>query len=107
MSQWTEITELNQIPVLGSRMIRTKNEEIAVFRGSDDTVYAIRDSCPHQHAPLSQGIMHGHTVTCPLHSWKIDLTSGEAQAPDDGCVNVYPVKQENGKVYIQLDSEVK
>jgi nitrite reductase (NADH) small subunit len=76
--------------------------DIAVFRGSDDQVYAIRDACPHKNGPLSQGIMHGHSVTCPLHNWKIDLTSGEALGPDEGCANVFPVKVEDDKVLLQL-----
>jgi nitrite reductase (NADH) small subunit len=102
MSQWTEVVELNKIPVLGSRVIKTREMDIAVFRGSDDQVFAIRDACPHKGGPLSQGIMHGHSVTCPLHNWKIDLTSGNALAPDNGCSNVFPVKVEGGKVYLQL-----
>ena len=102
MSKWIEVVELNKIPVLGSRLIKTKAMDIAVFRGSDDQVFAIRDQCPHKQGPLSQGIMHGHTVTCPLHNWKIDLTTGAALAPDEGCSNVFPVKVEDGKVYLNL-----
>lgn len=102
MSKWIEVVELNKIPVLGSRLIKTRDQSIAVFRGSDDSVFAIRDACPHKGGPLSQGIMHGHTVTCPLHNWKIDLASGNALAPDEGCSNVFPVKVEGGKVYLQL-----
>jgi nitrite reductase (NADH) small subunit len=103
MSNWIEVTELAQIPVLGSRVIKTRDMDIAVFRGSDDSVYAIRDACPHKNGPLSQGIMHGSSVTCPLHNWKIDLTSGEALGPDEGCTNVYPVKVVDGKVLLQLE----
>lgn len=102
MSEWIEVVELAQIPVLGSRVIKTRDMDIAVFRGSDDQVYAIRDACPHKNGPLSQGIMHGHSVTCPLHNWKIDLTSGEALGPDEGCANVFPVKVEDDKVLLQL-----
>lgn len=102
MSKWIEVVELSQIPVLGSRLVRTREMDIAVFRGSDDQVYAIRDVCPHKGGPLSQGIMHGSTVTCPLHNWKIDLKSGHALAPDQGCSNVFAVKVEGGKVYLQL-----
>ena len=102
MSKWIEIVELNKIPVLGSRLIKTRDTDIAVFRGSDDQVYAIRDACPHKGGPLSQGIMHGSTVTCPLHNWKIDLSSGNALAPDHGCSNVFAVKIESGKVFLQL-----
>ena len=102
MNKWIEVVELNKIPILGSRLIKTRNTDIAVFRGSDDQVYAIRDACPHKGGPLSQGIMHGSTVTCPLHNWKIDLASGNALAPDQGCSNVFAVKVEGGKVYLQL-----
>ena len=99
----TEVTELTQIPVLGSRVIKTREMDIAVFRGTNDKVYAIRDACPHKSGPLSQGIMHGTSVTCPLHNWKIDLTNGEALAPDEGCTNVFPAKVEDGKVFLQLN----
>ncbi|RDH88604.1 MAG: nitrite reductase (NAD(P)H) small subunit [endosymbiont of Escarpia spicata] len=102
MSEWIEVVELTQIPVLGSRVIKTQEMDIAVFRGSDDQVYAIRDACPHKNGPLSQGIMHGSSVTCPLHNWKIDLNSGEALGPDEGCANVFPAKVEGGRVYLQL-----
>ena len=102
MSKWIEVVELNKIPVLGSRLIKTRDMDIAVFRGSDDQVFAIRDACPHKGGPLSQGIMHGTSVTCPLHNWKIDLTRGNALAPDNGCSNVFPVKVKGGKVYLQL-----
>ena len=102
MSQWIEIVALEQIPLLGARVIKAPNMNIAVFRGSNDQVYAIRDACPHKNGPLSQGIMHGNTVTCPLHNWKIDLTSGQALAPDEGCTNIFAVTVENGMVYLQL-----
>ena len=103
MSDWIEVVELTQIPVLGSRVVMTGDMEIALFRGSDDQVYAIRDACPHKGGPLSQGIMHGHSVTCPLHNWRIDLTSGEALGPDEGCANLFPTRVEAGRVYLQLE----
>ena len=105
MSKWIEVVELYKIPVLGSRLIKTRDMDIAVFRASDDSVFAVRDDCPHRGGPLSQGIVHGHTVTCPLHNWKIDLHTGGALAPDRGCTNVFPVKVEDGKVYLQLVTE--
>ena len=102
MNDWIDVVELAQIPVLGSRVVEAPEMRIALFRGSDDQVYAIRDACPHKNGPLSQGIMHGHSVTCPLHNWRIDLTSGQALGPDEGCVNLFPVKVEAGRVYLQL-----
>ena len=102
MSKWLKVAPLADIPVLGSRVVETDEMRIAVFRGNDDTVYAIKDACPHKQGPLSQGIMHGHSVTCPLHNWKIDLSSGEALGPDKGCTNVFEAKVDDAVVYIKL-----
>ena len=102
MSNWTEIAPLEDIPKLGSRVIKTDDFDIAVFRTASDAVFAIKDACPHKGGPLSQGIVHGTSVTCPLHNWKIDLNSGEALGPDEGCANTYSAKVENGTVYIEL-----
>ncbi|WP_455199320.1 nitrite reductase small subunit NirD [Kaarinaea lacus] len=102
MSNWIKIVELADIPKLGSRVIKTDSSNIAIFRTSDDQVFALRDECPHKGGPLSQGIVHGTSVTCPLHNWKIDLSSGDALAPDEGCTNVFPAKIENGMVFIDL-----
>jgi nitrite reductase (NADH) small subunit len=100
MSSWLKALSLTDIPVLGSRIVILGEEKIAIFRGRDDAVYAIKDACPHKGGPLSQGIMHGHSVTCPLHNWKIDLTNGQALGPDEGCANVYQTKIDNGFVYL-------
>ena len=102
MSNWTEIVALNEIPKLGSRVIDAKTMKIAVFRTSDDQAFAIRNECPHKGGPLSEGIVHGTSVTCPLHNWKIDLASGKALGQDEGCANVFPVKIENGQVFVDL-----
>ena len=102
MSNWTEIAALDDIPKLGSRVIKTGTVDIAVFRTSDDEVFAIKNECPHKKGPLSEGIVHGHAVTCPLHNWKIDLASGEALGPDEGCTNTYQSKVEDGKVFLSL-----
>ena len=102
MSNWKEISALTDIPQLGSRVVKTDTMSIAVFRNSKDEVFAMKDECPHKQGPLSQGIVHGTTVTCPLHNWKIDLKSGEALGPDEGCTNVFPVKVEDGKVFLSI-----
>ena len=74
----------------------------AVFRSTTDEVFAVHDKCPHKAGPLSQGIVHGKTVTCPLHSWKIQLEDGQVVAPDVGCVKHFPVKVENGEIFLDL-----
>lgn len=101
MTNWLQITTLDEIPVLGSRVVETDTVNIAVFRGKNDTVYAIKDQCPHKQGPLSQGIMHGDSVTCPLHNWKISLVTGEALGADEGCANVYDTKVEGGVIYLK------
>ncbi|HEY1181569.1 MAG TPA: nitrite reductase small subunit NirD [Rhodocyclaceae bacterium] len=103
MSTWKTVCELIEIPVLGSRIVRSESEgDIAVFRNAEDEVFAVHDKCPHKGGPLSQGIVHGKSVTCPLHSWKIGLDTGEAQAPDVGCTKRYDCKVENGMVLLNL-----
>jgi len=102
MTDWIEIVALEDIPRLGSRVIRTDTMDVAVFRTGDDRVFALRDACPHKGGPLSQGIVHGSAVTCPLHNWKIDLASGEALGPDEGCTNVFDTKTEGGMVFLAL-----
>lgn len=101
--EWIEVGCLADIPILGSRVVRTGHGNIAVFRAGDDTVFALDDRCPHQGGPLSQGIVYGHTVACPLHNWCIELASGCAVAPDEGATHSYPVKVEEGMVYLQLN----
>ncbi|NIQ94543.1 MAG: nitrite reductase small subunit NirD [Desulfuromonadales bacterium] len=100
MSDWITIGKVEDIPKLGSRVVTTDDGDIAVFRTSDDHIFALRDHCPHQGGPLSQGMVYGHTVACPLHNWSIDLKSGEAVAPDKGCSHSYPVQVENGVIAI-------
>ncbi len=102
MSDWIEIGTLNDIPQLGARVVTSDNGNIAVFRTAEDKVFAIKDECPHKQGPLSQGIVHGDRVACPLHDWKIQLDTGTAVAPDEGCAATYPVKMEGNKIMLSL-----
>jgi nitrite reductase (NADH) small subunit len=98
-----QICKLTDIPVLGSRIVKRAGEiDIAIFRNDQDQVFAVLDSCPHKGGPLSQGIVHGTSVTCPLHAWKIGLADGEAQTPDVGCVKRFEVKIEDGHVHLAI-----
>ena len=101
-TSWIEIGALADIPRLGSRVVRTPSGDIAVFRSNDDEVFALDDRCPHKGGPLSQGIVHNKRVTCPLHNFVIELASGEAVAPDQGCTRSHPTKVENGTVWLSL-----
>ncbi len=102
MSEWIEVGTIEDIPALGARVVKTAEGNIGVFRTADDEIFALRDECPHQKGPLSQGIVHGKKVTCPLHNWNIDLDTGEAVAPDEGCTASFPVKINDGKIFLSV-----
>ena len=104
MTQWKYICKLEDIPVLGARRVtRAQGLEVAVFRTATDEVFALLDRCPHKGGPLSQGIVVGKRVACPLHNWTIGLCDGQAQAPDEGCTPSFQVKLEDGSVYLDAD----
>ena len=102
MSDWNKVALIEDIPKLGSRVVKTGKGDIALFRTADDEVFALHDRCPHKGGPLSQGIVHGRKVTCPLHGWNISLEDGNAVAPDKGCAGKLVTKLENGAVFLQV-----
>ena len=102
---WIEVGMLDDIPRQGARVVRRADGDIAVFRTLEDEVFALRDRCPHKGGPLSQGMVHGHKVTCPMHDWKISLDTGLAVAPDEGCAARFPVRIEGGRVFLMLAPE--
>jgi nitrite reductase (NADH) small subunit len=102
MGTWTKVGAIEDIPQLGARVVKSTQGDVAVFRNADDEVFALRDKCPHKGGPLSQGIVFGRTVACPLHNWVIGLEDGCATPPDTGCAVRYPVRVENGIVYLRL-----
>jgi nitrite reductase (NADH) small subunit len=104
MAQWTAICRIDDIPVLGARRVeRALGTAVALFRTADDTVFALLDRCPHKGGPLSQGIVFGQSVACPLHNWTIGLDDGCARAPDSGCTQRFSVQVAAGQVSLNLD----
>jgi nitrite reductase (NADH) small subunit len=99
---WIEVGAVDSIPQRGARVVRVGSLDVALFRTSSNQVFAVRDRCPHRGGPLSQGIVHGERVTCPLHDWVIDLRSGNAVGVDEGCTPVYATRVEGGRVAIHL-----
>lgn len=97
---WKPVGTIDDIPRLGARTVTTPGDDIAVFRLADDRIYALYDRCPHKAGKLSQGIVHGDSVTCPLHNWVIGLTDGQAKAPDEGCARVVPVRLEGRTIFL-------
>jgi nitrite reductase (NADH) small subunit len=101
--RWVEVGRLDDIPRRGSRRVLGFGAEwpVAVFRTADDAVFALIDRCPHRGGPLSEGIVQGCSVACPLHGWVIDLDSGGAEAPDEGRTPKIAVKLENGRIWLR------
>ncbi len=99
---WIDVGALDDIPRQGARVVAAVRGDIALFRTVDDAVFALDDRCPHKAGKLSQGIVHGHNVTCPLHNWVIGLADGRAQAPDEGCVRRIPARVRDGRVLLDL-----
>lgn len=103
---WIDVGPLVGLPERGARVVRVGAVSIAVFRTGAGAVFALRDSCPHRGGPLSQGIVHGDRVTCPLHDWVIDLKSGGAVGADEGSTPTFPVRIEHGCVSIDVPDSI-
>ncbi len=101
---WVEICGVDDIPALGARRVqRERGVAVALFRTEGDQVFALLDRCPHKGGPLSQGIVHGDTVACPLHNWTLGLADGTARAPDEGQTPAFRLKVDQGRVYLDAD----
>lgn len=97
---WTEVGYVDDVPLRGARLVTTEKGDIAIFKAADGAVFALWDRCPHKGGPLSQGIVHGHAVTCPLHNWVIGLETGEAQGADKGCAHKVHLRVEDGRILL-------
>ena len=102
MNDWHKVSTVADIPTLGARVVTTREGNIALFKTADNEIFALLDKCPHKGGPLSQGIVFGKKVACPLHNWNICLDDGQAVAPDVGCARSFPVKVEGDTVFLSL-----
>jgi nitrite reductase (NADH) small subunit len=102
--RWVDIGPLEAIPILGARVVKSAAGCIAVFRTAANEAFAMEDRCPHKAGPLSQGIVHGTSVTCPLHNWVIDLETGEAQGADNGQVKTIALRIEAGRILLDCSA---
>ena len=101
-STWVDIGALESVPVRGARVVKSAIGCIAVFRTAGEEAFAIEDRCPHKGGPLSQGIVHDKSVTCPLHNWVISLETGASQGADEGQVKTIPLKIEGGRILLDV-----
>jgi nitrite reductase (NADH) small subunit len=102
--RWIDVGAVTDIPLRGARRMPSPKGDVAIFRAGDGKVFALRDQCPHKGGPLSQGIVHGHAVACPLHNWSIDLATGEALGADrgKGCTPILPLEVRDGRLMLGL-----
>ena len=100
--KWHAIGEINDVPLRGTRTVNHGDMKIAIFRTAENKIFALQDKCPHSDGPLSEGIVHDNSVTCPLHYWVISLDTGKAQGADKGCTLTFPIKLEGEKIFISL-----
>lgn len=105
--KWVEVGSIGDIPIRGARCVSTPEGRIAIFRTAEGHAFAIEDRCPHKNGPLSQGIVHGTAVTCPLHNWVISLETGKALGADEGAVRTVPVRVEGERLFIALGTIVE
>jgi nitrite reductase (NADH) small subunit len=104
---WMDVGTIADVPVLGARVVRTADGDVAVFRTADDQIFALYDRCPHKGGPLSEGIVHGRSVSCPLHNWVISLETGAVESPDHGCAAQISVTLDGGRILLGLPRTVR
>jgi len=105
MSRWVKVPEeAKLIPVREGRKLKIKGEEIALFNLGDKYL-ATYNVCPHKQGPLSDGIVSGESVFCPLHNWKVNLKSGRVEKPvDQNCsIKTYRLKEKDGALYVEVN----
>ena len=102
MKHWIEVAGLEDIPRLEARVVRTGYHNLAVFRTATDEVFAVEDACPHMQGPLSQGVVHDHSVTCPCHNWEIDLVSGKVLGAEEGSARTFQTRVKSGRIFLSL-----
>ena len=106
--QWKLICKVKDIDPLGVRVVQRglawqELPGVALFRGDGDRIFALLDRCPLQDGPLSHGVVSATQVACPLSTWKVDLASGQAAAPDQANARLYGVKIEEGRIYLNFE----
>lgn len=102
---WIDVGDASDILPLRAKKFRLGAETVAVFRTSADEYFAMIDRCPHRGGPLSEGIVSGRTVACPLHGWVIALDSGQAVGPDEGCAATLPLRLVEGRLQLGIGQD--
>lgn len=81
------------------RTVEVAGRWVALFKVAG-AFYAVDNACPHMAGPLGAGRLEGFVVTCPLHSWRIDVRTGRAPDDETVCVARFDVRVEDGWVWV-------
>src|SRR5579864_5462212 len=104
---WIPITKAENIPSRQGRAVTIDGKDLAIFN-VNGRFLAVDNRCPHKGGPLSDGIVAGTTVVCPLHGWRFDLESGlAARATAPACVTVFPTRVEDGIIFVDLEAGLR
>ena len=102
---WIRVGLCTDIPSREGRVVQFGDREIAVFN-LGDRFTALDNRCPHKGGPLSDGIVAGTAVVCPLHAWRVNLDSGDVERPCAAAspVSTYATRVADGVVHVALQS---
>jgi len=99
---WTEAAALDDLPEDDVIGVTVGGCDVALYTVGGD-VFATDNLCTHGNARLCDGFLEGHEIECPLHQGRFDVRDGSALcAPLTQALRSYPVRIEEGKVFLQL-----
>jgi nitrite reductase (NADH) small subunit len=101
--RWIQSARCEDFPLREGRSVHLASRDIAIFN-LGDRFLAVENRCPHKGGPLSEGIVSGATVACPLHALKVNLETGDVlnspTAPQ--CVETFRTRVEAGIVLVEF-----
>ena len=101
MEEFVKVASLDELPPGRMMAVRVGDEEVALYNVGG-AVCATRDVCTHQSYPLSKGELRGRVVTCALHQWRYDVTTGELLGQPELHLRRYEVRVDGRDVLVRL-----
>ncbi|MEJ2055756.1 MAG: Rieske (2Fe-2S) protein [Calditrichaceae bacterium] len=102
MAGYIKVAESNQVKDRFAISVIIRDKKIAIFRYNGN-LYALRDSCPHQAAPISDGYVDDGYAVCPNHGWRFRLEDGSYTLNGLMKIPTYEVTERNGNIFIRFD----
>ena len=96
------VCQLSELPIGLGRAFRIAGKTIAIFRTRAGQLFATDNTCPHKSGPLSEGLLSGDAVVCPLHQFRFNMTTGTCDQDNVCQVTTYQVTMIDSTVHVQL-----